>query len=29
LANGDLDIESSPGEGTTVIAWVPLKEKDV
>lgn len=28
LSNGDLDIESSPGEGTTVIAWVPLKEKD-
>jgi PAS domain S-box-containing protein len=23
LLNGDLDIESTPGRGTTVIAWVP------
>ena len=25
LAGGELDIESSPGDGTTVSAWVPLK----
>ena len=24
LANGTLDVESSPGEGTTVVAWVPV-----
>ena len=26
LANGELDVESEPGHGTTVMAWVPLKE---
>lgn len=26
LANGELDVESEPGHGTTVAAWVPLKE---
>jgi PAS domain S-box-containing protein len=26
LVGGSLDIESSPGEGTTVIAWVPAQE---
>lgn len=26
LANGELDIESEPGHGTTIVAWVPLKE---
>jgi len=25
LAGGELDIESAPGHGTTVVAWVPLK----
>jgi len=25
LMNGTLDIESSPGQGTTVIAWVPVE----
>jgi two-component system NarL family sensor kinase len=25
LVGGELDIESSPGHGTTVVAWVPLK----
>jgi signal transduction histidine kinase len=24
LAKGTLDIESAPGEGTTIVAWVPL-----
>jgi PAS domain S-box-containing protein len=24
LVNGTLDVESSPGEGTSVVAWVPL-----
>jgi signal transduction histidine kinase/sugar lactone lactonase YvrE len=23
---GELDIESSPGHGTTIVAWVPMKE---
>jgi signal transduction histidine kinase len=23
LVDGSLDIESTPGEGTTVVAWVP------
>jgi signal transduction histidine kinase len=27
LLDGELDIESAPGQGTTVLAWVPLKEK--
>ncbi len=26
LVNGTLDVESAPGQGTTVIAWVPLAE---
>jgi signal transduction histidine kinase len=26
LANGTLDIESAPGNGTAVIAWVPAQE---
>jgi signal transduction histidine kinase len=25
LAGGELDIESAPGQGTTIVAWVPLK----
>jgi signal transduction histidine kinase len=25
LAGGELDIESAPGHGTTIVAWVPLK----
>jgi signal transduction histidine kinase len=25
LVNGTLDIESVPGEGSTVIAWVPVE----
>ena len=25
LANGTLDIESAPGQGTTVVAWVPVE----
>ncbi|NWG75079.1 MAG: PAS domain-containing protein [Rubrivivax sp.] len=25
LLHGELDIESAPGRGTTVVAWVPLK----
>jgi signal transduction histidine kinase len=27
LAGGELDIESAPGHGTTIVAWVPLKEE--
>jgi signal transduction histidine kinase len=27
LLGGELDIESSPGYGTTVVAWVPMKPK--
>jgi two-component system sensor histidine kinase UhpB len=27
LLNGSLTIESTPGEGTTVYAWIPLTEK--
>jgi signal transduction histidine kinase len=26
LLEGEFDIESAPGHGTTVVAWVPLKE---
>ena len=26
LVNGTLDVESSPGRGTTVVAWAPLPE---
>ncbi len=26
LLGGELDIESAPGQGTTVLAWVPLRE---
>ena len=29
LLSGELDIESTPGHGTTVVAWVPLKEHEV
>ena len=29
LAGGELHIESSPGEGTSVIAWVPLKGEQI
>ena len=25
--DGELDVESAPGHGTTVVAWVPLKEE--
>ena len=25
LLEGELDIESAPGQGTTIVAWVPLK----
>jgi PAS domain S-box-containing protein len=27
LVAGELDIESAPGEGTTVMAWVPLEKR--
>jgi signal transduction histidine kinase len=27
LLGGELDIDSAPGKGTTVVAWVPLKDK--
>jgi PAS domain S-box-containing protein len=27
LAGGRIDIESAPGQGTTVVAWVPLDER--
>ncbi len=27
LAGGELDIESAPGHGTTVLAWVPIQER--
>jgi len=27
LLEGELDIESAPGQGTTVLAWVPLKKE--
>ena len=27
LAGGELDIESAPGQGTTVVAWIPLAEE--
>jgi signal transduction histidine kinase len=26
LVNGTLDVESAPGNGTAVIAWVPMRE---
>jgi signal transduction histidine kinase len=26
LVHGTLDIESAPGQGTTVLAWVPADE---
>ncbi len=28
LVNGTLDIDSAPGRGTTVVAWVPLARED-
>jgi signal transduction histidine kinase len=27
LLGGELDIDSAPGHGTTIVAWVPLKER--
>ena len=27
LLDGKIDIDSSPGHGTTILAWVPLKEE--
>jgi signal transduction histidine kinase len=24
LVNGTLDVESAPGHGTTIVAWVPV-----
>jgi len=27
LLDGELDIESAPGQGTTILVWVPLKAK--
>ena len=27
LGGGELEVESAPGHGTTVLAWVPLKGK--
>ena len=27
LVGGELDIESAPGQGTTIVAWVPLTGK--
>ena len=27
LLGGELDIDSAPGHGTTILAWVPLKEQ--
>jgi signal transduction histidine kinase len=27
LLGGELDIESAPGHGTTILVWVPLKEE--
>jgi signal transduction histidine kinase len=24
LLGGELDVESAPGHGTTILAWVPL-----
>jgi len=27
LVNGTLDIESTPGQGTTIVAWVPVQGK--
>jgi signal transduction histidine kinase len=26
LVHGTLDIESAPGRGTTILAWVPAEE---
>ena len=28
LLDGKIDIESSPGHGTTILAWVPLRQAD-
>jgi signal transduction histidine kinase len=25
LLGGELDVESAPGQGTTIVAWVPLE----
>ena len=27
LVNGTLDVESAPGRGTAIIAWVPAEER--
>lgn len=27
LLGGELDVDSAPGRGTTIVAWVPLKER--
>ncbi len=29
LVGGELDIESAPGRGTTILAWVPLSEEKI
>jgi signal transduction histidine kinase len=28
LVAGELDIESAPGQGTTILVWVPLKKAE-
>src|SRR5262249_30900131 len=27
LAGGDLDIETAPGHGTSIVVWVPMEER--
>ena len=27
ILGGELDIESGPGRGTTIVVWAPLKKK--
>ncbi len=29
LLGGELDIESAPGHGTTIVAWLPIKEENI
>jgi signal transduction histidine kinase len=24
LVGGEMDVESAPGQGTTIVAWVPM-----